>query len=113
MLTPFAALLVIGVMVVAIVRVHWSNGFFARAGGWEYPLALMAMSMVLGLLGAGSFSLDGVLGLRYPEPQTFLLGLVLFLVYLGSMLPSSAWLANQERQATAQRPRSRTPAPVS
>lgn len=40
---------------------HIGNGWvFSNAnGGWEYPLFLIAMSMVHGLLGDGAFSLSG------------------------------------------------------
>ncbi len=45
-------------MLVAIVSVHWSKGFFAAAGGYEYALALFAASLSLLFSGAGRFSVD-------------------------------------------------------
>lgn len=48
-------------MLVAIVAVHWSKGFFVGAGGYEYALALLAASMSLLVSGAGRVSLDAAL----------------------------------------------------
>ncbi len=48
-------------MLVAIVAVHWSKGFFAAAGGYEYALALFATSLSLMFSGAGRFSVDNSL----------------------------------------------------
>src|SRR5688572_7746003 len=44
----------------AIIMVHLPAGFFAP-NGFEFPLALLAASLVLALVGAGDFSLDRVL----------------------------------------------------
>ena len=54
-------------MLVAIVRVHWPNGFFmnwtgAQPGeGFEYHLLVIGMALTLLIVGAGSWSLDRVL----------------------------------------------------
>ena len=69
-LTPIAAAGIIGTMAVAIVKVHWSHGFFNHEGGIEFPLMLAVTAFVLGLVGPGRFSLDGALGIRLPEPVT-------------------------------------------
>ncbi len=45
-------------MLVAIFAVHWSKGFFAGAGGYEYALALFATSVSLLISGAGRYSVD-------------------------------------------------------
>ncbi len=47
-------------LVVAIVRFKWKDGF---QGGWDWPLSVLGGSLALVLLGAGSFSLDHLLGL--------------------------------------------------
>ena len=51
-------------MVVAIVKLHWANGFFMNGGGghgegYEYPLLLAVVAFVLLLTGPGRFSLFG------------------------------------------------------
>ena len=90
--TPLAALLVLAVMLVAILKVHASKGFWNSQGGYEYNLVLSALATVLGLVGAGAFSLDALLGLSALSPNLFLLGLPL-LILLGVLVhqPTSAW----------------------
>ena len=54
---PAAAALALA-MLIAIFAVHWSKGFFAASGGYEYALALLAASLSLLFSGAGRFSID-------------------------------------------------------
>ena len=54
---PAAAALAFA-MLIAIVAVHLSKGFFLDAGGYEYALALFAASLSLLISGAGRFSVD-------------------------------------------------------
>ena len=54
---PAAAALA-GAMLIAVFAAHWSKGFFASNGGYEYALALLAASVALVLSGAGRFSVD-------------------------------------------------------
>jgi putative oxidoreductase len=61
-LSRVAALGLAVIMAVAIVRVNWKNGFFMNSGrvggkgeGYEFDLALLAMSVVLVLTGPGQF----------------------------------------------------------
>lgn len=44
------ALLTMGVMIGAVIVVHWPNGYFGQNGGFEYPfnLALFALAVVVG-----------------------------------------------------------------
>lgn len=53
-------------MLIAIVAVHWSKGFFAAAGGYEYALALFAASASLLVSGAGRLSVDAALRSAHP-----------------------------------------------
>ena len=57
---PSAAVLAV-TMLVAIVSVHLANGFFMSNNGYEFALALLAISVGLALRGAGSYSADRVL----------------------------------------------------
>lgn len=45
-------------MLVAIFTVHFSAGFFASDGGYEFNLTLLAIALSLVFLGAGKFSID-------------------------------------------------------
>ena len=58
---PAAAALA-GAMLIAVFAVHWSKGFFAADGGYEYALALFAASLALIFSGGGRWSVDGALG---------------------------------------------------
>jgi putative oxidoreductase len=62
--TPFAAAAVIGVMIVAVATVHWSNGLFNTAGGYEFNLSLAAIAAALAFIGPGRFSFDNALGMN-------------------------------------------------
>ena len=57
---PTALVLAI-TMVVAIVTVHLQNGLFMANNGYEFGLALLAVSVALALRGAGSLSADQLL----------------------------------------------------
>jgi putative oxidoreductase len=63
--TSWAAAGVLGVMVVAWITAHRTNGFFIfRPGqGWEYVMVVSAVALAIGTLGAGRWSLDEALGL--------------------------------------------------
>ena len=45
-------------MIVAIITLHWKNGFAASASGYEIPLYYFLMLFVLATTGAGKYSLD-------------------------------------------------------
>jgi putative oxidoreductase len=56
-----AALVLAVTMLVAIYSVHFVNGLFMSANGYEFALALLAISVSLVISGAGKFSVDNVL----------------------------------------------------
>ena len=64
-------------MLVAFVTNHRDKGFFITARpteGWEYVMTLAVLSIVLGAIGPGQWSLDHVLGLSFPfEPDKALI----------------------------------------
>ena len=60
---PAAAVLAF-TMVVAIFAVHIGNGLFMSNNGYEFGLALLAVSVSLAISGAGRASVDRVLAGR-------------------------------------------------
>lgn len=58
LLTRPIALLLAATMVVALVLVHLSAGFWATDGGYEYVAVLAAGGVALALTGAGRLSAD-------------------------------------------------------
>jgi putative oxidoreductase len=57
------ALAIIVLMLVAIAKVHWKNGFFlasapGRGNGWEFNFALVAMALAVLVGGGGALSID-------------------------------------------------------
>ncbi|MFB0980349.1 MAG: DoxX family protein [Alteromonadaceae bacterium] len=56
-----AALVLAVTMLVAIYSVHFVNGLFMSANGYEFGLALLAISVSLVISGAGKFSVDNLL----------------------------------------------------
>ncbi|MEH6355245.1 MAG: DoxX family protein [Marinobacter sp.] len=56
-----AALILALTMLVAIVTVHLENGLFMSNNGYEFGLALLAISVALVFRGAGSLSADRLL----------------------------------------------------
>lgn len=61
--TPAASSAVIGTMAVAARSVHFDNGYFITAEGYEYVLALTGTATALAALGGGRWSVDRLLGL--------------------------------------------------
>jgi putative oxidoreductase len=57
--TPFAASALIAVMLTAIKRVHFKNGFWNSNGGYEFNLALIGALLALAEDGPGSLALGG------------------------------------------------------
>lgn len=62
--TPLAAAGLISVMLTAIGKVHFKNGFWNYSGGWEYNAVQIAALTALAGAGAGPVSLDAALGLE-------------------------------------------------
>ena len=93
LLTPVAYGAVASLMLVALITNHRDKGFFITARpteGWEYVGTLAVLSIALGTLGPGRWSLDRGLDLSFPfEPDKALLVAALVgiggtLLYLGT-----------------------------
>ncbi len=67
LLTPLAAAGVFGVMLVAWIIAHRSNGFFIYnpGQGWEYVAMMCAVTVAIGTLGGGEWSLDDAAGIDW------------------------------------------------
>src|SRR4030088_2034046 len=52
-LTPLGAAGIFGAMFMAIFKSHWKNGFWNSKRGLEFPLALLAGGVTIGLTGPG------------------------------------------------------------
>jgi len=63
LVTPFAAIALIVVMLNAIIIVHWQKGFFVTSGGYEYNLAIIAIATAVSAAGPGTDSVDNALGI--------------------------------------------------
>ena len=59
-----AAVVLALTMMVAIVTVHLSNGLFISNNGYEFGLALLAVSVTLAIRGAGSASIDQIISAK-------------------------------------------------
>jgi putative oxidoreductase len=99
LLTPVAALFLVGDLLIAILTVHLTRGFWNRDGGYEFPLALIGGLVALSLVGPGNASLDHTIRLTLPEPAAWLV--IVIVVLLGVV----AAAASGRGQATADQPR--------
>lgn len=45
----------------AIFHIRWENGFFIAQGGWDYDLALLAMTLLVIATGPGKISINSKL----------------------------------------------------
>jgi putative oxidoreductase len=57
-----ASVLLAFTMLIAIFSAHFSKGLFLANGGYEYALALLAVTVGLAISGAGRVSVDAALG---------------------------------------------------
>jgi len=73
-LFPLGSLMIFGAMLVAIVLVHWPNGFWNTKRGYEFNLLIIAAGAALALIGPGAYSLDQILRTHLPEPLTLIAG---------------------------------------
>jgi putative oxidoreductase len=65
LLTPIAAVLLIGTMTVAIAAVHGPKGPWVSDGGYEYNAVLIAVAAALSGVGPGAWSLDNLFGIDW------------------------------------------------
>ena len=91
--TPAAGAAVAGTMVVAS-SMHKDKGWFAQAGGFEFPAVLGLVGASLALGGPGRLSLDAALGDRLNRPW-------MRAVALTSVVPATALVIRRRSAALA------------
>lgn len=64
-LTPIAAALLVAQSVYIVLRVHRPKGFWNKNGGIEFPLQLLAGSLVIAASGPGAIAIDPAAGLEF------------------------------------------------
>jgi putative oxidoreductase len=75
LLTRVAAFGIACDMVVAVVMLHWQNGFFMnwagnlKGEGFEYHILVVAIALALMIRGGGLWSLDGKLAKKLDKPH--------------------------------------------
>jgi putative oxidoreductase len=99
--TPVGAAAVVGVMFVAIATVHWRNGFFNPAGGYEFNLLIIAAALALAITGPGTISIDHLAGWTLAGPGWGLAALGASAVAAGSVLALRRPAPTQERGEVA------------
>lgn len=99
LLTPLAAAGLASVMVMAIVKVHWKNGFFNKNGGIEFALAMLGGMIAIGLSGPGAYALDPQSLFGWSSTALFLVALLLGLLVDGLVLASTAVGTGQRHTA--------------
>lgn len=70
LLTRPAAFVLAMTMLVAVITVHLPNGLFLSNNGYEFGLALLAITGALVLNGGGKLSLDRMLSARLDEGRS-------------------------------------------
>jgi putative oxidoreductase len=100
LVTPVAALFLVGDLLIAILTIHLARGFWNHDGGYEFPLALIGGLVALSLVGPGAASIDRLIRLSLPEPATWLA--IVIVVLLGVIAAAASG-----RVRTADQPTSR------
>jgi len=77
-------MLVVSTMVVAILAVHWKNGFFAATNGYELAFVYGLGAAALAFAGYGSISLDAAIGLNVTS-QPIVVSILLLLGVVGGL----------------------------
>lgn len=67
LLNPLGPISIIGSMLMATFKVHWSKPIWVTSGGAELPVLNIAAATTLAVSGSDTYSLDKVLGIRIPS----------------------------------------------
>lgn len=96
--TPVAAALIIGVMLMAIIKIHWVNGLWITQNGMEYALLNAVVVALIGLVEPGRYALDSFLNIAYPMPMTFWIALAVVVIGVLIAVFSSRRMSQPEAQ---------------
>ncbi|MEH7505715.1 DoxX family protein [Neobacillus drentensis] len=61
LLTPLAGIMIAATMVMAIAKVHGTNGYWSTQNGYEYSLTLIVVAIGIALIGPGQYAIDAFL----------------------------------------------------
>jgi putative oxidoreductase len=95
-LTPIAAAVVVAQAVYIVVRAHLPRGFWNKNGGIEFPLQLLAGSLLIAASGPGAIAIDPVIGLEFAVWWRAAILVVALVGSLGAMV-----IARPQAQAQA------------
>ena len=101
LMTPLGAAAIAGVLVAAIVSVHWGKGIWNEKGGSEFPLVLATAAVTTAFVGPGRFSIDSALGLDLAGPAWGLGAIALAMVAAAGVLLARARAKRQRASLTA------------
>lgn len=104
LLTPVAALFLAGDLLVAMLTVHITKGFWNSNGGYEYPLALIGGLVALSLIGPGPLSIDARIPLHLPQPASWLVIVILVLLGVIAAVAVPRMQAAGQAEGAAKRP---------
>lgn len=60
-LTRIAGVIFSVILIDAIFHIRWNHGFFIAKGGWDFDLALIAMTLFVIVVGSGNISISSSL----------------------------------------------------
>jgi Predicted membrane protein len=99
LLTPLGAVAIFASMLMAVLKFHWKAGLWAQGGGYEYPLTLGIVALAGGIIGAGNYSLDALIGFSLPAVYYWVLVVLAVIVDVIGILTSHTVAAPAQQQA--------------
>lgn len=105
LLSPLGEIAIFACMCMVIFKVHWKQGLWFAQGGYEYPLILLFVSVMLALVGSGSYSLDKLLGINDPALPLFGIGVLASIIVDGVGIATSRKTSIERAEDQAQRVR--------
>ncbi len=89
-------MLVLSTMTVAVVAIHWRNGFFQATNGIELPFIYAIAAIAIAFAGYGAWSLDSIFGIVVLSRPSIVVALLVigilggFMTIVQRRLPSEA-----------------------